>query len=83
MLLRDAEGFAEALIMHDLTLTQIFNGITHVGIVTQTQNVVVGDASLLLWCYLVCATFSFFNVSLLDPKSLILQEFSTFLDRIG
>ena len=27
--------------------------------------------------------FRFFNVSLLDPKSLMLQEFSTFLDRIG
>ena len=75
--------FAEALIVHDLALAEIFDGIAYVGIIRQTQNVVIGHARLLLWCYLVCAIFSFFNVSLLDPKSLMLQEFSTFLDRIG
>ena len=48
MLLRDAECLAKALIMHDLSFAQIFNGIAHVGIVAQTQNIVVGDTSLLL-----------------------------------
>ena len=83
MILRNTEGVAEALIMHDLSLAQIFDGIPYVGIVTQPQNVVIGHARLLLWCYLVCATFLFFYVYLLEPKSLMLQEFSTFLDRIG
>ena len=48
MLLRAAKGVGESLIMHDLTLTKIFDGIANIGIVHQTQNVIVGGASLLL-----------------------------------
>ena len=60
MLLRNTEGVGESLVMHNLTLTQELDRISYVGIVAQTQNIVVGDSRLLLWCYLVCATFSFF-----------------------
>ena len=56
MLLRDAERFTEALIVHDLALAQILDGIAHVGIVTQPQNIVVGDSRLLLCYYHVFAT---------------------------
>ena len=48
MLLRNAEGIAEALIVNDLALTEILDGIAHVGIVGHTQNIVVGDTRLLL-----------------------------------
>ena len=57
MLLRDAQGIAEALIVHDLALTQIAQGIEDVGIVTQTDQIVVGDARLLLCCNLKSASF--------------------------
>ena len=39
MVLGNADGVAEALIMHDLALTQILDGIADVGIVAQAQNV--------------------------------------------
>ena len=57
LLLCDAEGIAEALVMHDLTRAQIFDRIANVGIVDQTQNVVVGRARLLLCYYHVFARF--------------------------
>ena len=47
-LLRDAKAVAEALIMHDLTLTKEAKGILDVGIVDKPQEVVVGKACLLL-----------------------------------
>ena len=48
MILRDADGVGEALIVYHLALAEIFDRIADVGIVCQTQNVVVGDARLLL-----------------------------------
>ena len=57
MLLCDAKGIAETLIMHDLALAQIAQGIDHIGIVAKTDQVVVGDACLLLCCNLKSASF--------------------------
>ncbi len=57
VLLRDADSIGEALIVHNLALAQEFDGIAHVGIVTQSQNVVVGHACLLLCQNHVFATF--------------------------
>ena len=58
MILRDADGIAEALIMDDLALAQVLDGIAHVGIVNKTEDVVVGDARLLLWCNHIRTNFS-------------------------
>ena len=51
IVLRDAEGVTEALIMHKLALAQKFDGLAHVGIVAKAQDVVIGRARLLLCCY--------------------------------
>ena len=48
VVLRDAQGIAEALIMHKLALAQILDGIAHVGIVHHTKDIVIGHARLLL-----------------------------------
>ena len=48
VILRDAEGVAEALIMHDLALAEEFDHVVDVGVVGQTQDIVVGRARLLL-----------------------------------
>ena len=56
-LLGAPKGIGEALVVHDLALTQKLDGVTHVGIVGQTENVVIGDTRLLLCCYHVFATF--------------------------
>ena len=48
MVLRDAKRIAKPLIMHDLALTQVAQRITHVGIVAQTNQVVIGRTRLLL-----------------------------------
>lgn len=61
MILRDTEGIAEALIMHNLALAQEFDGLTHVGIVGHTQNVIVGHARLLLCRTLTRASFQKFQ----------------------
>ena len=53
MLLSPSEGIAESLIMNDLTLAQILDGIAHIGIVNETKDVVVGYASLLFCCYCI------------------------------
>ena len=37
MILRDAKGIAKALVMDDLALAQILDGIAHIGIVDHTQ----------------------------------------------
>ena len=73
VLLRDAEGVAEALVVHNLTLTQILDGIAHIGIIAQTQNIIVGYTSFLLCYYHVFATkISFAKVR----KILMLQGIS-------
>ena len=48
VILRDAEGIAEALIMHDLALAEEFDHVVDVGVVRQTQDIVIGRARLLL-----------------------------------
>ena len=48
IILCDTERLAEALVMHDLALAQEFDGVAHVGIIGQAQDVVIGHARLLL-----------------------------------
>jgi len=47
---------AEALEMHDLTSTQEFDYIVHIGIIGQAQDIIVGRASFLLCCNCVRTT---------------------------
>ena len=47
-LLDTTQAIGEALVVNDLALAQELDGIAHVGVVRQTQNVVVGHARLLL-----------------------------------
>ena len=54
--LGNADGVAEALIMHDLALTQILDGIADVGIINKTKYIVIRRACLLLCYYHVFAT---------------------------
>ena len=49
IILCDAQRVAEALEVHQLALAQEFDGVAHVGVVDQAQDVVVGHAGLLLW----------------------------------
>ncbi len=77
MILRDAKGIAKALIMHDLALAQIFDGIAHIRIVAQAKDIVVGHARLLLCYYHVFATFFDFQK---PRKILIFQGFSALLE---
>ena len=46
MILGNAQGIGKSLIVHDLPLAQIFDGIDHVGIVAQAEDVVVGHPRL-------------------------------------
>ena len=46
--LSDSKRFCEALIVHYFACAEEFDWISHVGIVHQTENVIVGGASLLL-----------------------------------
>ena len=55
VILRASERIAEALIVNDLALAQELQRIAHVGIVNQTNQVVIGDTRLLLCCYPVSA----------------------------
>ncbi len=56
VILSNSQGVAESLIMHYLALTQELNGLFNVGVVNESQDVVVGRASRLLCYYLVFAT---------------------------
>ena len=44
----NSQGIAKALIVHDLALTQELQGVAHVRVVNQTQEVVIGHARFLL-----------------------------------
>ena len=57
VILRDAQGIGEALIVHDLALTQIAQRVQHVGVIAQTEQVVVGYTRLLLCCNGKSASF--------------------------
>ena len=56
LFLSDSQGVSKALIVHDLTLAQVAQRVTYVGVIAKANEVVVGRARLLL-CYChVCAT---------------------------
>ena len=57
--LHQPQCFAEALEMDDFPGTQEFNDVVDVRIVRKPQNIVVGDAGLLLCCDRVRTTFLF------------------------
>ena len=76
MILRDTDGVAEPLIVHDLALAEEFDRLLDVGIVNHTQDVVIGYASLLLCYYHVFATFLGCQKT---RKILIFQGFSVLL----
>ena len=77
MLLRAGKGIGEALIMHDLAFAQELNGIAHVGIIHESQNVIIRGARLLLCYYHVFAT----KLSLAKVrKILIFQGISVLLE---
>ena len=50
LFLSDAESVSKALIVHDLTLAQVAQRITHVGVIAKANEVVVGRARLLFCC---------------------------------
>lgn len=52
------ERIAEALIMDDLPFTEEAERIEYIGIVNEAEQIIVGDASLLLCCNEKCTTFS-------------------------
>ena len=58
VILGDAEGIGEALIMHDLALAQESDDVVDVGIVREAKDIVVGGSCLLLCYYHVFATKS-------------------------
>ena len=57
-LLRARQAFGESLIVNYFTLAKEFYGVAHVGIVDKAKKVVVGHASLLLWCNHIRTNFS-------------------------
>ena len=55
--LKQAECLAEPLEVYDLPFTQKPDSVTDVWVIAQAQNIVVGYASLLLWCNHKSATW--------------------------
>ena len=49
--------FAKALEVHDLPLTQEPDCVVHIRVIAETQDVVIGESGLLLWCDLVRTTY--------------------------
>ena len=47
MILRDAEGIAESLIVYYLALAEIFERFTDIGVVNKTKQIVVSYTRLL------------------------------------
>ena len=58
MVLGYAESFAEALVVDYLSLTEEFYGIADVGVVYESEKIVIGCTRLLLCYYHVFATKS-------------------------
>ena len=56
-LLGQAKSLAEALEMHNLPLAQELDNVIYVRVVAQAEDVVVGNAGLLLWCNHASATW--------------------------
>lgn len=57
LVLRQPQALAEPLEMDNLPGPKEFNGVADVRVVGEAENVVVGNAGLLLWCDLVRTTF--------------------------
>ena len=55
-LLAQAQALAKALEVDDLPLPQEADDVVYVGIIAETQDVIVGDPGLLFWCDSVRAT---------------------------
>ncbi len=68
VLLRNAECITETLIVHKLALAQVAQRIADIGIVAQTDQVVVGDTRLLLCYYHVFAT----KLSLIKVRKILI-----------
>ena len=51
------EGLAEALEVDDLPLPQEADHVVHIRVITETQDIVIGEAGFLLCCNGVRATF--------------------------
>ena len=76
MLLRDAEGIGEALVVDDFAFAQVFDWVTDVGVIGHAQNVVVGHARLLFCYYHIFAMFLVFQKT---RKILMFQGVSALL----
>ena len=48
MLLRNAQGIAETLIVYNLALAQIAKDVSYIGIVAKTNQIVIGGTRFLL-----------------------------------
>ena len=57
LLRKASHSFAEALVMDDFALAEEFYNVVYVGVITEAQNIVIGDACLLLCYNHVFATF--------------------------
>ena len=53
----DAEALAKALKMNDFPFPQEFDGIAHIRIIREAEDVVIGHPGFLLWCDAVRTTF--------------------------
>ncbi len=58
IVLRNAYSIGKALIMHYLALAQVLYRLLDIGVVDKTQNIVICDASFLLWCNHIRTNFS-------------------------
>ena len=52
-------GFSETLEMHDFPLPQELDHIIDIGIIRQSENVIVGDPSFLFWGVIINTTKKF------------------------
>lgn len=58
VILGNAQGFTEALVVDDLPGSEELDGFTDIRILDQAQNVVVGGAGFLFWGDLVSTTYT-------------------------
>ena len=68
LILSDAQSLRKALIVYNFTSAKEFNGITYIGVINKTQNVIVGCSRLLLCCILVSNLFRLHFPFNLDVK---------------
>lgn len=73
--------FTKALEVDNFALPQEADDVVHIRVVGETENVVVGESGLLLWCDLVRATYSAFSgiETIRNAVDLVLQAFQGFL----